>query len=409
MAAIVLALAAQARAGGRVVAGPLAAPISPVAVPVATLASPLLAGPGPSQLVLTLPEPLAFNTPAVLRAPEGAPLAGLALAVPKAAPAASPEAEALAASVSFDGRKPPESMQLVLPFPELKRSAPPPKSGLPSYLSAANPGHEEWLAGVVREAWRSKTGRRVLRQASLLSIQLGRPITVVVEDLRANNGEYVYDWDVVRMGRHYVRKEPVEAAATLIHELLHVVQKSLMLPVDAFEMELEAYGVTFEVMRELGLPFEKNSFYRSAYRKFHGPLDEYLRWLLKEYNGNIPLVTSKLSAYVKELTAQRDKTLKRLAAIDKKIASAREVVAAMERTNQKPEAVEHYRLDVLGKLALDRRSIAQTLAWQERDLEFLSSPEGRERYRRFARRVLEYTRRLHARYNAEPDWKKDLK
>lgn len=413
-------MASQAWASGRVVSGPLA--ISIPGVPV-TVGAPVAIPFNPAQLSLGLPGGPLFSptslpagsavlAPAALLPAARQGLAAGASGLAQARRAADAEAAALAASALFDGatlRRAPETVQPLLPFPEFKQLADPPASGLPKFLSVANPEHADWIGSVVREAWRSKTGRRILRDAAMLSAGLGRPITVVVADLRANNGEYVYDWDAVRMGHHYLKKDPAEAAPTLVHELLHVVQKSHILPTDAFEMELEAYGVTFEVMRELAVPFAQGSFYRKAYLKFHGPLDAYVKWLLDEYDNNRSVIGSRLSAYIEELEKARDKSKRKLARLDKKIAQALAVVAEMERTGQDPRSIEHYRIDIIGQLALNRRSEAQSLGWAERDLDLLASETGRERYRKYSKRVLEYTRRLHARYNAEPDWKSHLK
>lgn len=392
----VAGLAGQAWAGGRVVLPPVSAPL----VSAAPVASALpQAGPVAAQLLLPLPG-LALRPVLGPAAAAPVPVVGgvAAAALPLAALARAGER----GGAAFDGGRRPEAVQLELPFPGLNRASDtkPPAAGPPRYLSIADPAHGRWLGEVVRAAWTSRTGRRVLSQVARLSNQRGRPISVFLTDLRANNGEYVYDWDMIQLGQHYLKKDPVEAAPTLVHELLHVVQKSLVLPTDAIEMELEAYMVTFDVMRELGVPFEKGSFYKSAYRKFQGPLPEFVKWLTKEYSGNYSLIGSRLSKYVAALEKRRDKYRRSLARLDKRIASTRKAIEEMARTGQDAAAIETYRGDALAKLEMDKRQEELNLSWVERDLKMLATPDGRERYRAYARRVMSYTRKVHARYNA---------
>ncbi len=394
---VLLALALTAGPGlasGRVVVAPVTVGIG--AAPIAGAAAALL---GP-QLSLALPlAPMLSPAPKLEIGARVVPTLGRSMR-PLYALAHAGDAGRL-----FDGERRPEAIQLELPLPGLNRTgyAAPENGEAPHYLSIADPEHKAWLTDVIRIAWGSKTARRVLVQAEQLARARGRPISILVSDLRANNGEYVYDWDMVRMGRHYVKRDPVDAAPTLIHELLHVVQKAQILPTDALEMELEAYMVTFEVMRELGVPFEKNSFYKQAYAKFKGPLPEFIDWLAKEYDGNIPLVHSRITTYVAELEKRRDKTKRRIARWSRKIAASLAALDEMVRTGQDPRAIEVYKSDALAKLYSSRETEQQNLAWLERDLKMLSTDEGRRRYRAYARRVMDYTRSVHRRYNAARD------
>lgn len=398
-AALALAIAlgaSPASASGKVVVPPLSAPIG--AVPVAGAAAVAI---GPQ---LSLPLPMT-----ALRASVPVPRLEIGARVsPTLGKSFSPLfalAHAGDPRRHFDGERRPESIQLELPLPGLARTtyAKPEPDAPPRYLSIADAEHGRWLADVTRVAWGSRTARRVLAQAEQLARSRGRPITVLVSELRANNGEYVYDWDMVRIGEHYLKKDPIDAAPTLVHELLHVVQKAQLLPTDALEMELEAIMVTLEVMRELGVPFERASFYKRAYDKFKGPLPEFIDWLAKEYDTNIPLVRSRLSSYVAELERRREKTRRRIERWDRKIKAAAAAAAEMERTSQDARAIEVFRNDALAKLQAPRNDEQGNLAWLERDLQMLSTPEGRRRYRAYARRVMDYTRGVHARYNAARD------
>ncbi|MBI4346010.1 MAG: hypothetical protein HY553_04105 [Elusimicrobia bacterium] len=392
-----LALATAAAASGRVVLPPVASTLG--SVPSAGASAAAIAGAiGPQlSLGLALPSPKP-------RVRIGAAVAPAQVQLPRMNVAGlSALAHAKDPGRWFDGARRPDVVQLVLPFPDLEspRQSAPKDGALPPYLSIADPAHAKWLADVTAAAWKSKAARRVLAQADELSRGRGRPITVFVSELRANNGEYVYDWDMVQMAKHYLKKDPVEAAPTFVHELLHVVQKAQLLPTDALEMELEAYLVTFEVMRELGLPFEKNSFYRNAYNKFRGgTVPEFVKWLTESYETNIPLAGSRLSAYVKELEKRREKTKRRIVRWERKIKASVDAIAEMERTGQDARAIEVYRVDALAKLELQRRDEKANLQWIERDLAMLATEAGRERYRAYSRRVLDYARRLHARYNS---------
>lgn len=264
---------------------------------------------------------------------------------------------------------------------------------LPSYLNVADEGHRLWVAAIVEAARQSATARRILRGVEAMVARRGRPVIIAVESLRSNNGEYVYDFEVVKMAAGYRSKEPRQAVHTLIHELLHVVQKDMVLPVDALEMELEAHIVGVKVMRELGLKPEKGSFELLVDRHFRkGGLKDLAAWLAKEYAVNISLAEG-IEAYMAVLFERVDKSERRLARLAKALKGKRAVLESMIAVGQPEAMIEGYRLDEVGPVERKIREETLAMGWAMRDLELLASPEGRARAVAFGKKVRRWLRR----------------
>lgn len=357
---------------------PRSAPQAPALY--APAVSPLIAAPRAS-LPSSLPAPMAPQAPAARDIqPSARPIAAALPA--QAANDASFERRAADASKTFDNAA--SKPEAVLPP---GGGSLPPSDGVPAYLSVPNPEDRPWAAAVFKAAQDSPTGRKVLARIEKLTREQGRPLTLVVLDLRSNNGEYVYDWEVVRMASRYRKLDPLFAAPIVIHELLHVAQKAEGLPVDAVEMELEAHLITLRVIRELGVPLMPDSFEEGAYKALKKSAAKFIKYVVDAYDNNRPLSQGGLKAYVKWVRESRDKAAKRVAKLEKRLARERGIVDAMKDSGQPAEMVAKYEREVIGELELKLLIERNGLAWNERDLRILSTPEGAARYRAFAARV----------------------
>ncbi|MEK7857516.1 MAG: hypothetical protein AAB320_00120 [Elusimicrobiota bacterium] len=269
---------------------------------------------------------------------------------------------------------------------------------LPAYLSVADEDHRYSIAAIVEAAQRSATGRRVLKSVAAMAAKRGRPVIIAVEPLRTTNGEYVYDWEVVKMGSAYLRKDPGLAAHTLVHELLHVVQKEMGLPVDALEMELEAHVVGLKVISELGLKPEKGSFERLvALHLRPGAAVDLPTWLAKEYKTNISLAKG-IPAYMAVLFGRAEKIELQLAKLAKALKRKQAVLESMIAMGQPGEMIEGYRIDEVGAAQSKIRDKETELGWAKRDLELLASPEGAARAAAFGKRVRRWLRSVRQTY-----------
>jgi hypothetical protein len=320
------------------------------------------------------------------------------------APGVSAGAAKSLASKSFDGARTGSGDE------DAAAPAPPADGGssaeegaprLPSYLDTPDPENAAWVASVVAEASRSKTGRAVLARLERLALERGRPVMVLVAPI-GNSGEYAFDHEIVTMDSGHKSHPAVDAAPVFIHELAHVLQLAQGLPVDAFEMELEAYIYQFRVSDELGFKPKRGTFHWSAYRRFKNDLDRFMAWLLKEYDGNLAITgKGSLSDYEAQLEQRHFEATGKLERLEKRAAAKRRVIERMAATGQPAQLIEQYRLDELAPLEEKLRVQKRELGWMERDLLLLRTPESRERYRRYAERVVRKARAYHARLGVD--------
>ena len=292
--------------------------------------------------------------------------------------AKNPEAESSAAGADsvFDGR-----------------------AGLPSYLSVADPKAAADIASLIAAAAASPTARRVLRRVKALVERRGRPVPVEIGRTQLG-GEFDYDTGVVKVSRW--QGKAVDGVPALIHELLHVAQKELRLPSDAFEMELEGYATDFRLDMELGLTGEPagRDWDRKVIRRFRGDLDSFVDWLLKtSYSDNHSLLRSGVKAYradLERLAKLERRALARQAALN----SAQAALARMRADGQPESELRNYAAVEIAPRLEKRRQAAQYLSWLERDLSLLNDPASLRRYRDYSRRVMRLLRSTHAKYNA---------
>ncbi|MBI5211675.1 MAG: hypothetical protein HY927_17030 [Elusimicrobia bacterium] len=269
--------------------------------------------------------------------------------------------------------------------------------GLPPFLAVADDADRAWVARTLAEAMLTRTGRQVLRRASAVASRRGRPILVQLEELRSENGSFVYDWDMLQLARSLMRDDTGEAAPVLVHELLHVVQRDIGLPSDSLEMELEAHVATLQVFRELGRRPSRRTFsYQFERALLRGGVPGAVRWLGSQYGGNIGILDGgTVAGYIEELEKRRKSAVASIAKDERLLARRTAVLDEMRSAGHPPEALASYEADQLASLRERLRGKRATLGWAERDLAILRSPEGVRHYRGFAQRVQKRVERFH--------------
>lgn len=300
-----------------------AAALAPLPSLAAGLPTPVVVqiSPAPAAAAAALPAPVPARA-AALRLPIRAALeqAGAALDV---APQGGFAAHEALGTLFEAGRKAPASVEAPL-------------------LTIRRASDAALLGAAMAEARRSPTGRRILARAE--RALGGRPLPVQVRDLGRNLGEYDYGAGVLRLDRSHLASDPKQAAATLVHELVHVLQHREGIPAEALEMELEAHIVSMTVSKELGIPL--NGFEAAAAKALAKGPKAYADWMAGQLPGKVRLLDSDLASVTEQLEWEVD---------DLENAS---------------------------------RVSAERLDWARSDLALLKSRKGRAAYRAFAARVL---------------------
>ena len=207
------------------------------------------------------------------------------------------------------------------------------------------------LGRIVDAAMASAAGRDVLARVA----ELGS-VPVAFTKLKGDLGQYDYASGVMLLDVSARSADVRSAAATLVHELVHVLQHAEGLPAEALELELEAHAVTLEVMRDLGLKPDNPFSWRAAKKLGQGP-DAFIEWMARQ----LPSKHRRGPGVVEELES--------------------EVERLQEKLDEDLRPAERARTEAL-------------LAWTERDLAVLRTRAGRARYARFARRVRQRLLRL---------------
>ncbi|MEK7747249.1 MAG: hypothetical protein AAB576_11345, partial [Elusimicrobiota bacterium] len=269
---------------------------------------------------------------------------------------------------------------------------------LPPYLAVADAEDRRWIQAAVSAATRSRTARRVLAQVSAMSKAQGRPVMIEFADLRANNGEYVYDWGMLRMGLSYKKLAPELSAPVFIHELLHAVQRFNRLPTDAVEMELEAHVVTIQVARELGIRFKKGEFSREAEYLLRESPEAFMGYVAASYTDNLGFGAGQgVAEFERRLLKLRGRSKSRTRRLDGALSRHQATLGRMRESGQPEEEVRGYERDVVAPAAAELRREGETRARIETDLALLKDPASLQRYRAYARRVRSLIRRAHLR------------
>lgn len=322
------------------------------------------------------PLPLSAPAAAVLGALSD-PARASSLPLPAPAPAliaAPADAQAAGARAAFDGSS----------------AAPAAASG---GLHAMRADDEPWLASVVGELMRTRTGRRVLRGISRLEERRGYPVIVEVARI-SNNGEFRYDSDILVMDASHRRSEPALTAPILAHELQHVLQRSMELPTDALELEIESYTVENRVWGELGLSPPQGSFAAQARKRLLRGVEVFVPWLARQYKNNFALYGHAMGEFSRRVSEQRERALRRVERAKKDIRLAEKAISVMRASGMPEQAVAAHAREALDPARRRLKEAQVSLAWCERDLALLADETGRARLRAFSRGVIRRARSL---------------
>ncbi|MCX5789764.1 MAG: hypothetical protein NTX64_14865 [Elusimicrobia bacterium] len=244
-----------------------------------------------------------------------------------------------------------------------------------SYLKTKSPADAVWLDDVLAEARRSPAAVRVLRDVEKLFAKRGKPMPVEFRSMGRDLAEFDYLHGVILIS-HKVRREGLaNAAGTLVHELLHVLQHAQGMPAEALEMELEAHVLTLDILRELGVPLEQDPFSKEAHRRLLKSPGDFIDWLQGQLPSKFRLLKSSVEDCDSVLEEQGDE-------IEERLDDLRDRLAA----------------DPASARLKARLAEAESLRdWIQSDRDLLASAEGRQRYRNFSRRVMAVLERYHAR------------
>ena len=387
-------------AGAAVVAVPLSV------VPLFTPAFSAAASISIPTLAPSLPQQALALTPSLSAAPlYAAPIITPAPIAQAAAPAL-PALRAAAAPDSPEGPKSPDSpkttesesaaasarFDAAAPAPEAV-PANPPAPPLGAGLKVADEADEPWLAKLVGTLTQSKTGRRILRDIAALEQKRGHPTLVVVKKI-SNNGEFRYDSDLLVMDAAHRHRDPLQTAPIFAHELQHVLQRGLDLPVDALELEIESYTVESRVWTELGIKPAPKTFSRQARASLLRDTDEFIEWLGLQYNANRLLHGGTDAAYAAWLSEQGVNIERRAKRAEKDLRAAKRVVEKMKAENKPEAAVRSFIQDDVEPVERRLRALSVERDWNIRDQALLADPAARARFRQYSRGVIRRARAL---------------
>ncbi|MCX5796177.1 MAG: hypothetical protein NTY77_11830 [Elusimicrobia bacterium] len=348
--------------------GSLAAPSFRTGLSPILLAAPLTA-PGPT-LPAVLPQ--LQPTPAVqVQTPEAIPEIYITPALPGAF--SLEHLVSFAATLSrlaTDDPKP--ALDAFWNGPQARSAVAAVEAETPSGLATPRDADLQRLGGIVAASRAAPTGRKIVDAALALAKKEGKPIQVRFHDLKGNLGEYDYMSRVLYLDRRYADGDTNLAAATLVHELLHILQHAEGVPSEALEMELEAHVVTLKVLAELGVPAKRDgSFSAAAERELRKSPQAFEEWMAGQLSSKLRL-NKGFAAAMEDLEAERDE-------IEEDVENLEEAYA------------EHATAQAKGRLAKARERLDAVLA----DIKVLKSPSGRAAYRKLAARVRILMQRYH--------------
>jgi hypothetical protein len=322
-----------------------------------------------------------------------APAVGDPAADAPSEPAREPASESAAANAGalFDGTAAVPPAAPAAPAPVAAPAAP--AAPLGSGLRMARSEHEPWLNAVVGLLSGTRTGRRVLRDIDHLAAVRGVPVMLDIKAI-GNNGEFRYDSDLLVMDSGHLKRDPLQSAPILAHELQHVLQRAMELPADALELEIESYTVESRVWSELGVEPEVGSFARMARQRLLKDAPAFAKWLGNQYKNNIALYGSTIDEYVARLEKNLARAKRAEAQTRRKIAALERVLESMRANGMAEEAIAAHRREDMEPLERSLRDNLVNRAWTERDLLRLSEPVIRERFRAYSRGVMRRARSL---------------
>ncbi|MFA6002453.1 MAG: hypothetical protein WC881_00130 [Elusimicrobiota bacterium] len=213
--------------------------------------------------------------------------------------------------------------------------------------------HAGRLDEILAAAAASPTAMKVLR--SVRGLARGRgAVPVRFKELGNSLGEYDYFKNVLYLSLPYLHGDTANAAATVTHELIHILQHAQDLPAESLEMEMEAHIVTLQVMAELGIRSQPGSFSEAMVRELRKSPEAFVAFMRDQLPGKLYLEDDDFESLRDSLEDDAD----------------------------------HY-------------TDSTRLKWINRDLGILNSRSGRMRYRQFCVRVHNLIRRSHQALNRD--------
>lgn len=224
----------------------------------------------------------------------------------------------------------------------------------PSYL-AVGAADRALIGAAIEAAKGSRSAREVLRRVAAAR---RRPARVVVRPLRGPLAQYDYLRDVIELDSRYRRGDPRQAGATLVHELLHILQHGAGVPSEALEMELEAHLVTIDVLIQLGLGDRMDPFSIAARRKLAESPSAYVEWMAGQMPGKTRLLGKDFDEVEGDLQDEVD-------ALDRRAVRSKDPLVGLK------------------------------VGWAQADLALIESDAGKLSYQAFTRKVWALIRRRH--------------
>lgn len=278
-----------------------------------------------------------------------------------------------------------------LPFSVVAAMSARPAASLPSFLSVADPSGRALLAEIVGAAQASPTARRVLNKAALAAQARGRPLVVELSAMQ-DLGAYSYDTGVLSLNLHGQSSNPRSHVSTLIHELVHFMQRDLPLPSDLLETELEAYVVDFRVSRELDIKAPRGSFNAYAQGALKKGLSPFMAVLGRQYRQNAPLWRTRTRDYESRLNSVLEKSSSKLAKLEDKRAKKNLMLEQMRGLGQTESEIDAYREDSLPPIDAAAMKLRRVMDWARKDLAVLADPATLRQARAYSRAVIRRAR-----------------
>ena len=197
---------------------------------------------------------------------------------------------------------------------------------------------------------------------------------------------------MLSLSLHDINDNPQANVSTLMHELVHFMQRDLPLPSDLLETELEAYIVDFRVSHELGVKAPSDSFNASAQKELKKGFEPFMELLSAQYGEDALLWKTRSRAYEARLRSVLQRSSSKLKSLQTKRADKNRVLEQMRNMGQSESELDAYRDDALLPLDAAVKKLERALEWARKDLAILADPETRRQARAYARSVIRRAR-----------------
>jgi|CXWL01.1.fsa_nt_gi hypothetical protein len=265
-------------------------------------------------------------------------------------------------------------------------------STLPSYLSVADPASRLQVAGILSAAQGSPTAHAVLKRVAQTAQAHGRPVVVEVSKSKNDLGAYSYDSAVLTLNLQDVGGNPNANVATLVHELVHYMQRDIKLPSDLLETEVESYITDFRVSQELGYKPPADDFNAALQKSMKRGFKPFMRTLHKQYPDNAFLWGTPTRDYQARLQSIIQESRPKLAEAVADRAAKKLVIDQMREIGQPQSEIKAYRQDNVPKIDARIVKYRRLIQWARKDLAILSDSKALRTARAYARSVVRRAR-----------------